>query len=438
MRLQSAALDATANAIVITDADTLIEWANPAFTTLTGYPLEEAIGKKPKELVRSGLQPIELYQAMWQTILADSAWRGEVINRKKDGTLYHEDLTITPVPDTQGKLKHFIAVKQDITARKQEEAAAQRARIEIERLSARNELLLNSAGDGIYGTDANGLCIFVNPAALAMLGYQKEDLLNRDQHALFHHHHCDGQPYPHADCPIHQTLQDGLNRDVEDAFIHKNGDIFDVHLSVTAIEEEGQRNGVVVVFQDITQRKRMEAELNRLATTDTLTGIANRRHFMAQFEIELERVRRYKNHSSVLMLDLDYFKQVNDRHGHATGDAVLRHFSELTQQHLRKVDLFGRLGGEEFGILLPDTDNTGAYEFAERLRKHVAASPCATATESITYTVSIGITACNHGELSADHILAQADHALYQAKSGGRNRSVSVAVNQANADRDGR
>lgn len=438
MRLQSAALDATANAIVITDADTLIEWANPAFTTLTGYPLEEAIGKKPKELVRSGLQPIELYQAMWQTILADSAWRGEVINRKKDGTLYHEDLTITPVPDTQGKLKHFIAVKQDITARKQEEAAAQRARIEIERLSARNELLLNSAGDGIYGTDANGLCIFVNPAALAMLGYQKEDLLNRDQHALFHHHHCDGQPYPHADCPIHQTLQDGLNRDVEDAFIHKNGDIFDVHLSVTAIEEEGQRNGVVVVFQDITQRKRMEVELNRLATTDTLTGIANRRHFMAQFEIELERVRRYKNHSSVLMLDLDYFKQVNDRHGHATGDAVLRHFSELTQQHLRKVDLFGRLGGEEFGILLPDTDNTGAYEFAERLRKHVAASPCATATESITYTVSIGITACNHGELSADHILAQADHALYQAKSGGRNRSVSVAVNQANADRDGR
>ena len=434
MRLQSAALDATANAIVITDADTLIEWANPAFTALTGYSLEEAIGKKPKELVRSGLQPIELYQAMWQTILADSPWHGEVINRKKDGTLYHEDLTITPVPDTQGKLKHFIAIKQDITARKQEEAAAQRARTEIERLSARNELLLNSAGEGIYGTDANGLCIFVNPAALAMLGYQKEDLLNRDQHALFHHHHRDGQLYPHADCPIYQTLQDGLNRDVEDAFIHKNGEIFDVHLSVTAIEEEGKRNGVVVVFQDITQRKRMEVELNRLATTDTLTGIANRRHFMAQFAIELERVRRYKNHASVLMLDLDHFKLVNDRYGHATGDAVLRHFSELTQQYLRKVDLFGRLGGEEFGILLPDTDNAGAYEFAERLRKHVAASPCVTATESITFTVSIGITACDHGEFTADHILAQADQALYQAKSDGRNRTVILAASKANAD----
>jgi diguanylate cyclase (GGDEF)-like protein len=100
--------------------------------------------------------------------------------------------------------------------------------------------------------------------------------------------------------------------------------------------------------------------------------------------------------------------------------------------------LFGRLGGEEFGILLPDTDNAGAYEFAERLRKNIAASPCSTATELITFTVSIGITACNHGELSADHILAQADHALYQAKSGGRNRTVIMAAGHTNADRDGR
>ncbi len=437
MRLQSAALDATANAIVITDADTLIEWANPAFTALTGYPLDEAIGKKPKELVRSGLQPNELYQAMWQTILAGLPWRGEVVNRKKDGTLYHEDLTITPVPDTQGKLKHFIAVKQDITARKLEEAAAQLARIEIEHLSARNELLLNSAGDGIYGTDANGLCIFVNPAALTMLGFQKDELLNHDQHALFHHHHHDGQPNPHTNCPIYQTLQDGLHRDVEDAFINKNGEIFDVHLSVTAIEEAGKRNGIVVVFQDITQRKRMEVELNRLASTDTLTGIPNRRQFMTQFAVELERVRRYQKNTSVLMLDLDHFKRVNDRYGHATGDAVLRHFSELTQQYLRKVDLFGRLGGEEFGILLPDTDLAGAYEFAERLRKHVAASPCVTATESIAYTVSIGVTACDHDQPSADHILAQADKALYQAKSGGRNQTVNVAAAHTSEEQEG-
>ena len=176
----------------------------------------------------------------------------------------------------------------------------------------------------------------------------------------------------------------------------------------------------------------MEVELNRLANTDTLTGIANRRQFMAEFAIELERVRRYKKHASVLMLDLDHFKQVNDRHGHATGNAVLRHFSEVTQQHLRKVDLFGRLGGEEFGILLPDTDLAAAYEFAERLRKHVAASPCATATESIAYTVSIGVTACDHDQPSADHILAQADKALYQAKSNGRNRTVIMTASMEN------
>ena len=153
---------------------------------------------------------------------------------------------------------------------------------------------------------------------------------------------------------------------------------------------------------------------------------------MAQFAIELERVRRYRKITSVLMLDLDHFKQVNDRHGHATGDAVLRHFSELTQQHLRKVDLFGRLGGEEFGILLPDTNQAGAFEFAERLRKHIADSPCASATDPISYSVSIGITACDHGGLTADHILAQADKALYQAKSNGRNRTVIMTASMEN------
>jgi len=431
LRLQGAALDASANAIVITNADSAIEWANPAFTSLTGYTLEEAIGRKPKELIRSGLQPIELYQAMWQTILAGKPWRGELINRRKDGTLYHEELTITPVLGQNGAISHFIAVKQDISARKAEEAAAGQARAQIEALSARNQLLLNSAGEGIYGTNAQGHCVFINPAALDMLGYRLEDVLGQDQHRLFHHHRANGQPYPHAECPIHLTLRDGLRRDVEDAFIRRNGEYFDVHLAVTATLEDDRITGAVVVFSDITQRKLMEAELNHLASTDTLTGIANRRHFMERFAMELERVRRYGNPATLLMLDLDHFKRINDQYGHATGDRVLRHFTDQARQLLRKVDVCGRLGGEEFGILLPDTELAGASEFAERLRRQVAETPCEGPGEPIAYTVSIGLTDCDHGAIDADQILAKADRALYRAKASGRNR---IAIDHAPLD----
>jgi|GEM_PF-888665 len=431
LRLQGAALDAAANAIVITDADANIEWTNPAFSELTGYSAGEAIGRNPKELVRSGVHPPDLYRNMWQTILSGKSWQGELINRKKDGELYDEAITITPVRDIQGEIRHFIAIKQDISQRKREEAESARAQAEIERLATRNQLLLNSAGDGIYGTDENGLCIFINPAALNMLGYVLEEVIGHDQHALFHHHRPDGSHYPHAECPIHLTQSDGQYRNVEDTFIRKHGERFDVNLSVTPIIEAGRNNGVVVVFQDITSRKRMEAELQRLATTDTLTGIANRRHFMRQLDLELERVRRYGKAAALLMLDLDHFKCVNDEYGHAAGDAVLRHFVDLTLRRLRRVDIFGRIGGEEFCILLPDTGLDGALEFAETLRRQVAAGACEdarAASVAIHYTVSIGVSGCGDGHCDADAILAQADLALYKAKTGGRNRVESNAA----------
>ncbi len=125
MRLQSAALEASANTIVITDRQAVIQWANPAFSLLTGYPPEEAIGKNPRDLVKSGVQGKEFYEAMWNTILSGQVWRGVLVNRRKDGTLYDEEMTITPVPDISGVPQYFIAVKQDISGRKRAEKALQ-------------------------------------------------------------------------------------------------------------------------------------------------------------------------------------------------------------------------------------------------------------------------------------------------------------------------
>ncbi|MGK5063114.1 sensor domain-containing diguanylate cyclase [Janthinobacterium sp. LB3P112] len=181
---------------------------------------------------------------------------------------------------------------------------------------------------------------------------------------------------------------------------------------------------VMVSTLDITERKRMNAELLQLATTDFLTGLPNRRHFMAALENEHARLQReLASFASVLMLDIDHFKRVNDEHSHAVGDTVLRHLGALMCQALRKVDVPGRVGGEEFAILLPGTDLAAAAVFAERLRRRVAESSLTIdGGIVITITVSIGMAAMAGTDADCDAVLARADEALYRAKRGGRNR----------------
>ncbi len=304
---------------------------------------------------------------------------------------------------------------------------ARLARAESERLAQRNRLLLEAAGEGIFGVDAGERCIFINPAALAMLGYDAVDVpVGTDLHALIHYRRSDGSPYPPSECPIAATLGDGAERRVEDVFTHRDGHPVAVQLTVTAIRENEHIAGAEVIFHDIGQRKEMERELIRLATTDMLTGIANRRHFMAQLDGELERLRRFEQPAALLMLDLDHFKQINDTRGHAAGDRALCHFVAVVRRALRRTDAFGRLGGEEFGILLPGSGPEGALEFAERLREEIAASPVEDGQGGIPISASIGVAVFDPADPTPDRILARADAALYRAKAGGRNR-VEVA-----------
>ena len=174
---------------------------------------------------------------------------------------------------------------------------------------------------------------------------------------------------------------------------------------------------------DFAEAKRLEAELVEMATTDALTGLLNRREFMRRIEEELARLKRFDiERAAVLMLDLDHFKRVNDVHGHAAGDAVLKHFAGLAHAELRRIDTGGRLGGEEFAILLLGADLPSAAQFAERLRAKVADTPLALDGQSIPVTVSIGIAALDARDASADAALTRADAALYEAKRAGRDR----------------
>jgi diguanylate cyclase (GGDEF)-like protein len=190
-------------------------------------------------------------------------------------------------------------------------------------------------------------------------------------------------------------------------------------MKVTPVHDVDER--IVVSHEDVTKLKAAELASLTLANIDTLTGALSRRNFLNLAEQELARSNRYQLPLMLLMLDLDHFKLINDRHGHAAGDAVLHGFVQTVTAVLRESDLIGRIGGEEFAVLLPNTTHEGGRALAQRIIDSVRGSPVEVGGQRIPYTVSIGA-GCLSSETSFAALLGVADAALYRAKNGGRDR----------------
>lgn len=183
-----------------------------------------------------------------------------------------------------------------------------------------------------------------------------------------------------------------------------------------------------LAFQKTAIDLRMaNAELRRLAATDPLTGVFNRRRFLELADGELRRLGRNGRPFGLIMMDVDHFKQINDTRGHAAGDLVLKALAGACVDQLRTVDAVGRLGGEEFAILLPETDLPGIRLTAERLRHDLGEMAVPVDASAINFTVSAGFTAVTDGQDSVDEALKRADEALYKAKELGRNRAICHA-----------
>ncbi len=186
---------------------------------------------------------------------------------------------------------------------------------------------------------------------------------------------------------------------------------------------------ICLVIYDVTdvatnrhQLQAANAKLQKLSSTDRLTGLYNRGHWEESLKTAYARNQRYGNATSLVMFDIDHFKQVNDTYGHQAGDKVIERVAEVVREHVRDSDVAGRYGGEEFGVVLSDTDKAGGGFFAERLRKAIEALEVVHEGQGIRFTISLGVADLSRPSISHADLIAWADHALYASKKGGRNR----------------
>lgn len=199
----------------------------------------------------------------------------------------------------------------------------------------------------------------------------------------------------------------------------KVGAIF-VHVTVAPLNWSDNAS-VQVILQDVTEEHQSKLRLERLAYTDGLTGLLNRRSFTELGTVEIRRAKRHQRPLALLMIDIDHFKKVNDTYGHHCGDDVIRALAGCCRSHLRKSDLIGRIGGEEFVAFLPETELRGAAGLAERLRKAIAESIVETDGNKIRYTISVGVAVLSAADDGLETLLERSDVALYRAKNCGRN-----------------
>lgn len=427
LEFQKKALDEHA-IVSITDASGRITYVNDKFCQSFQYSVDELLGRDHR-ILNSGVHPKAFFAHLWNTIGSGQVWHGEVCNRRKDGHLCWVASTVRPVLGADGKPSQYVTIRTDVTRIKEAEQVLQRSNADLENmvearaseLKEREELLsliTNSAHDAIVMVDDRGDLTYWNVAAAKVFGYGIDEVMGRNFLALI--------IPPRSSCRdqieknLRQLVETGsahVEEAVELEIVRKDGMKCFVELSFSAVQIKGRWHGIGMA-RDITERKRAEDELKSQAMTDALTGIANRRRIDTHLEAEISRVARHHLPLSVMILDVDHFKQVNDDFGHQVGDEVLVALTRLISEHIRAEDIFARWGGEEFVILSPGIDGENTRLMAEKLRR---------AVENHTFpmlsglTCSFGLAAYQAGD-TVESFIGRADVGLYRAKENGRNR----------------
>jgi diguanylate cyclase (GGDEF)-like protein/PAS domain S-box-containing protein len=310
-------------------------------------------------------------------------------------------------------------------------SAGERARSSLEAQFEMLESIIASSFDAIVAINQDREIVLCNPAFTDLFGYRMEEVVGRSARML----HVSDERFEEFGRTAFQIIREKGRWRGEWTYRRKDGS--EVHTETSYAQHlPGRKDlpGFIAVMRDIGERKRAEKalieseeRLRQLATTDSLTGIANRRHFFDLAEKELVRSLRYGRGLAMIIFDIDHFKKINDRLGHPAGDAVLQHIARAVQSRLRASDIFGRIGGEEFAVVLPECDPDHAVRTAERLRRAVAALRVEFSAEAVGCTISSGVAILRGDAETIDSLMQRADEVLYAAKKRGRNQVCLAA-----------
>jgi diguanylate cyclase (GGDEF)-like protein/PAS domain S-box-containing protein len=432
LRMLSTAIEQSPTSVAITNVEAQIEYINSAFTKEAGYTLDEVLGKNPRVL-QSGMTDTRVYDDMWSKLTNGESWQGEFVNKRKNGEIFYEEAYISPIQDGDGKVSHYVAVKLDVTSRKEAERSLRES-------NKKMDSLLQSLAEGAYGVDTHGNCTFVNNSFLRILGYETEDeVVGKHIHELIHHSHADGTHYPSGECRIYAAYRNNAEHHCADeVFWHKSGYAIQVEYWSQPIVVDGLVIGAIATFFDITERKKMEQQIRHLALHDVLTNLPNRRLLIeriGQAQLSSKRSLRY---GALMFMDLDNFKPLNDAHGHEAGDKLLIEVANRLQKCVREMDTVARIGGDEFVVMLAELDmdesvsKQQAEKVSEKIRSILSEPYLINITDNegvnVTVehycTVSIGVVLFKGMTPSKEEIIKLADDGMYQAKNAGRNKVV--------------
>ncbi|WP_417221898.1 EAL domain-containing protein [Amphritea sp.] len=391
--------------IAITDPDGLIEYVNESFETITGYNRKDVIGQNPR-ILKSGDMADHEYEAMWQTLVNGETWRGEFHNKSKDGTLYWEDASISPLINDDGIITHFIALKRPIT---EEKEAQEKLRLASDVFSA--------AAEAIMVTDQDTRIQMVNPSFEHITGYQQSEVIGKTPAMLKSGKHTDNFYKT-----VYEELEEQHFWEGEIWNRRKNGELYPQWVVISSrFDPEGKLEGYVALFSDITKRKHNEAIIIHQANYDALTGLPNRNLFEDRLNQAIAFTERAQAKAALLYIDLDRFKYVNDTFGHYIGDLLLQQVSERLQACIRKSDTVARLGGDEFAIIVPELEKVSTIEKIADKVLSTLGHPYILDGNEAYISCSIGIAIYpDNGEIS-EKLVINADNAMYKAKEAGRN-----------------
>jgi diguanylate cyclase (GGDEF)-like protein/PAS domain S-box-containing protein len=410
-----AALDSADRAVLVTDAAGVIRYGNAGVSRYLGYTPDELTGRSP-----AGLGAGADLDASFAKARSGEPVDVEAIAVRKNGTRFPALISVSAMRDSAEAVAGFLCIVRDLTRRKAAEGLRQEA-------EERFRDLFENASDLIQSIDPTGRILYVNPAWRQALGYSDAEVAGLTIQQVIHPGH-----QAHCMDLLSRILAGEKIGTVETVFVAKDGREIVLEGRVSCASRDGKPVGVRGIFRDITERHWYEHELERsrhhleeanarleeLATTDALTGLKNRLVFEQRLEDEFRRAARYRTPLALLMIDVDHFKAFNDTFGHPAGDDVLRTVARTLKVTARVTDLPVRFGGEEFAVLLTNTEADGAAVSAERVRRAVEVA----AWPERPVTVSVGVANFCHDMASPTVLVAAADKALYRAKAGGRNR----------------